>query len=193
MPSSKRDHLVETALGLFYERGFHATGIDTILREAGVAKMTLYNHFKSKDELIVAALDLHDARFMEWFGKRVDELADAPHDKLLVMFDVLEEWFASDAFNGCVFINAAAEYGNCNDPVHEAAARHKRLTFDYIVGLAQQAGATDPRALAQQLLLLQEGAIVVAHVLDAPIAARQARRAAHTLIDQGVIDHALAG
>ncbi len=186
MASSKRDHLVETALTLFYEQGFHATGIDTILREAGVAKMTLYNHFKSKDELIVAALDLHDARFLEWFAQRVDELADAPRDKLLVMFDVLEEWFNGDAFNGCVFINAAAEYGNCNDPVHEAAARHKRLTFDYIVDMAKQAGSVDPRGLGQQLLLLQEGAIVVAHVLDAPIAARQAKRAAQTLIDQAL-------
>ena len=188
MASKKRDHLVETALELFYQNGFHATGIDTILREAGVAKMTLYNHFKSKGDLIVAALELHDSRFQAWFAARVEKLADTPRERLLVMFDVLAEWFESDAFNGCVFINAAAEYGDCNDPVHETAARHKRLTFDYIVETARQAGSMDPRGLAQQLLLLQEGATVVAHVLDAPIAARQAKRAAGTLIDQAFND-----
>ncbi|MDA0339919.1 MAG: TetR/AcrR family transcriptional regulator [Proteobacteria bacterium] len=186
MAISKRDHLVDTALNLFYENGFHATGIDTILREAGVAKMTLYNHFKSKDELIVAALDLRDTRFREWFVARVEAMADTPRDKLLAMFDALEEWFETDAFNGCIFINAAAEYGKCDDPVHESAALHKRLVFDYIVDVAKASGTIDPRGLAQQLLLLQEGAIVVAHVLDAPIAARQAKRAAEALIDHSL-------
>ena len=72
MPSPKRDHLVDTAAALFQRDGFHATGIDTILAEAGVAKMTLYNHFKSKDELIVAALEVEGARYIAWLRDRAD-------------------------------------------------------------------------------------------------------------------------
>ena len=72
MALSRRDHLVETALALFMRDGFHATGIDRILSHAGVAKMTLYNHFKSKEELILAALRLRDERFLVWFPAAVE-------------------------------------------------------------------------------------------------------------------------
>jgi len=186
MPSSKRDLLVETALRLFQANGFHATGIDTILREAGVAKMTLYNHFRSKDELIVAALELQDRRFTAWFEERLDDLARTPRDKLLAIFDVLEEWFTSDGFSGCIFINASAEFGGRDHPVHAAAAQQKRAIFDRILTLADAADAADSRNLAQNLLILRDGAVAVAQVLDAPIAARQAKRVARLLIDESV-------
>ena len=106
MASTKRENLIETARRLFYRDGFHRTGIDAILAEAGVAKMTLYKHFKSKDELILATLRLRDERFRNSFMKAVEQRAEKPADRLLAVFDVLEEWFRTDEFCGCLFINA---------------------------------------------------------------------------------------
>ena len=185
MPSKKRNHLVDTALRLFAQDGFHATGIDTILAEAGVAKMTLYNHFKSKDELIVAALARYNDKAIAQMRATAEEATGNAEDKVLAIFDGFEDWFASPDFNGCLFINATAEYGDCDNPIHKECARHKRAVFDLYLSLARDAGVDDPRSTAQQLLLLREGAIVVAHVLDAPIAARQARRGAEMLLQQG--------
>ncbi len=129
MASPRRDHLVDTALRLFYRDGFHATGIDKILAESGVAKMTLYKHFKSKDELILAAVRRRDEQIRNWLMRAAERRARAPRDRLLALFDALEEWFRSDDFSGCMFINASAEFGRCDDPIHAAAAEHKRLVL----------------------------------------------------------------
>jgi AcrR family transcriptional regulator len=183
VPSPKRDHLVDVAAAIFRRDGFHATGIDTILAEAGVAKMTLYNHFKSKDELIVAALQAEGARYAGWLRERADALAEEPGERLLAIFDALEEWFEGGTFSGCLFMKAACEYGAVAHPVHAAAAAQKRGVYDYFLENAQSARLKDPRNLAQQLLVLHEGAIAVAHEFGAPLAARQAKRAAAVIID----------
>ncbi len=182
MASNKRDQLVDTALKLFYRDGFHATGIDRILAESGVAKMTLYNHFKSKDELILAALRLRDERFRNWFMKAVEQRAEKPAERLLAVFDVLEEWFRTDGFCGCMFINASAEFASPDDPIHVTSAEHKRLVLKYLRELAADAGSADPDELGDQIGLLLEGAIVLAHVTGRPDAAGQARSAAEVLL-----------
>ena len=186
MPPSRRDHLVDTALMLFQRDGFHATGIDTILAEAGVAKMTLYNHFKSKDELILATLRLRDEQFLDWFVAAVEARADKPRGRLLALFGALDEWINQPDFSGCAFINATAEYGRPDDPIHLAAAEHKRLVRDYIRATAEQAGAPDADALADVLDLLMQGAIVSAHVSGNRDAAKIARRAAAVLIKRAL-------
>ena len=89
MAVSRRDHLVDTALEMFCRDGFHATGIDKILAHAGVAKMTLYNHFRSKDELILAALRRRDEKFRNWFMRAVERLGKTPRNRLLAIFDAL--------------------------------------------------------------------------------------------------------
>lgn len=182
MALSRRDHLVDTALALFYRDGFHATGIDRILAEAGVAKMTLYKHFKSKDELILAALRRRDERFRDWFMAEVERRARPPEARLLAVFDALAAWFARPDFNGCMFVNASAEFARTEDPVHALAAEHKRLLLDYLKTLARAAGAAEPEALARKLELLVEGAIVAAHVCGDRAAAADARAAAETLL-----------
>lgn len=182
MAMSRRDHLVETALDLFYRNGFHATGIDRILAEAGVAKMTLYKHFRSKDDLILAVLRLRDERFREWFRASVEGRARSPRKRLMTIFDVLEEWFSAAGFQGDMFINAAAEYGDPAHPVHVAAAEHKAAMHRYFLNLASAAGARDPDALANQLALLVDGAIVTAHVAGNMRSARHARRIAKVLV-----------
>ncbi len=182
MASARRDHLIDKALELFYEHGFHATGIDKLLAESGVAKMTLYKHFKSKDELILAALRRRDEHFRNWFMRRVEALADSPRGRLAVLFDVLAEWFAQPGYNGCMFINAAAEFSDCSHPIHGASAEHKILMVRYVQELCAAAGAKDPAGLANQLTLLIEGAICMSHVARQEDAARHGRAAAEILL-----------
>ena len=165
---SKRDHLIDTAVDLFNSNGFHATGIDTILERAGVARMTLYNHFESKDQLILAALQRRDERFRAWFVEEVAQASDKPREQLVVLFDVLRRWISGDApgptFCGCTFINAAAEFGDPANPVHRAARTHKHKLRAIIAGIAEAAGARNPDSIAARLHLLIEGAIVTAQV-----------------------------
>ena len=126
MTATRRDHLLETALRMFYRHGFHATGIDAILAESGVAKMTLYKHFGSKEELILAALVLRDERWRAWLDAAIGRAGPAPRDRLLAVFDALVEWFADPGFAGCLFVRAAAEFPDPAHPAHREAARHKQ-------------------------------------------------------------------
>ena len=187
MPSSRRDQLVETALELFAREGYHATGIDRILAQAGVAKMTLYKHFKSKEELILAALRQRDERFRNGFMRAVENRGQSPRERLLAVFDVFGECMRGDDFHGCMFINACAEFGHQDDPIHATAAEHKRLILGYVTELARAAGATHPETLARQLCLLIEGAIVIAQVTGRVDTADEARAAAEILVDHAVV------
>lgn len=186
MPASRREHLLDTAIDLFSEQGYRATGIDTILAKAGVAKMTLYNHFKSKDELILAALRRVDERTRAHFAEEISRRGATPEDRLRAVFEDLERWFADPAFNGCLFIKAAADYPDARDPIHALAAEHKRLIRQFLEGLAREAAARDPAGLAQQLQLLFDGATVQAQVCGGTEAALQARTAAETLIQAAI-------
>ena len=183
MAPSRRDTLIETALELFNQEGYHATGIDRILAQSGVAKMTLYKHFKSKDALILAALQHRDLAFRKRLARRVDALASSPKAQLLAVFDALDEWFDESDFSGCMFINAAAEYATPQDPIYVAAGEHKHRILKYLRELATRAGAPSPRELAAGLMLLMEGAIVMAHVAGERGAAKQAKHTARLLIE----------
>ena len=186
--SVRRGQLIETALRLFYRHGFHATGIDRVLAEAGIAKMTLYKHFGSKDALILACLAERDRLFRAWFESEIDRRGKTGRDRLLAIFDILEAWFKSRDFHGCLFINAAAEHAPADDPVHVAAGAHKREIRRILEDVASEAGAGDPALLAGQLHLLMEGATVLAQVAGAFAAAGQARQAATALIDAALAD-----
>lgn len=186
--SVKREQLLETALRLFSEHGFHATGVDRILAEAGVARMTLYNHFKSKDELILAALRRRDEEFRNWFMRSVEGRADSPKARLLALFDALADWFHGEgpgrqAFLGCTFIKAAGEFCDPSSPEHRAAAEHKALLVRYVRGLAEQAGSDAPERLARELMLLKDGATVMAQVSGDLTAAVLAKEMARPLIE----------
>ncbi len=183
MSSSKRDQLVRKALEVFYRNGFHATGMDKLAIETGVSKTAMYKHFRTKGDLILAVLRLRDEEFRNWFSRRIDELASAPKAQLVASFDVLGEWFSQKGFRSCMFIKASSEYQDADDPIHVAAAEHKRLLLGYMSDLARTANATDPEMLARQLLLLQEGAIVTAHLQGVERIANDARAAAVVLID----------
>ena len=182
MRQTKRDELVRKALDTFYRNGFHATGMDMLAAESGVSKTSIYKHFRTKEDLILAALRLRDENFRNWLFRRMEELGDTPTEKLLAIYDALEEWFGETGFRGCMFIKASAEYQEPDHAIHAQSAEHKRLLFEHFAVLAAEAGAPDPQSLAQQLLVLKEGAIVMAVLGRGRGAARDARKAAETLI-----------
>jgi AcrR family transcriptional regulator len=185
MPAlSKRDLIVSEALKLFYRDGFNSTGVERIIKEAGVSKKTLYNHFRSKDELVLATLRKRDELFRNNLMRETERLASAPQDRLLAIFDVHHQWFHEKEFSGCMFINASAEFSSHDDPCHMISAEHKRLVREYIRLQAVQAGAKDPDSLARQLNLLLEGAIVDAHVSGNKDSALMARGMAAVFIER---------
>lgn len=190
MATGKRDLLVDTALDLFSQNGFHATGVDRILEKAGVARMTLYNHFKSKDELILAVLRRRDEKFRNWFMRTVERLGDTPEAQLLAAFDALGEWFKDKSFSGCMFINASAEFASLQDPIHMISTEHKNLMRSYLQGLAEAAGVTDHEELADEFMLLAEGAIVMTYVVGDNDAAERARNAAQKLLERALSSQA---
>jgi len=183
VPSSpKRDHLMATAFRLFYRDGYRAVGIDTLLAEAGVAKMTLYNHFPSKEDLIVAVLNERSAALQQALDTALSEAGRTPSRQLLAVFDGLKQWFESDEFKGCAFIRALSEYPDQDHPIHQAAWAYKRATNERFRTIAKNAGAKNPAAVADTISLLVDGAIVAAHATGSAESATQARAAAISLL-----------
>jgi AcrR family transcriptional regulator len=182
MSQSKRAELIRKALMLFYRNGFHATGMDLVARETGVSKTSIYKHFRTKEELILAVLRLRDENFRNWLYRRMEELADTPKGQLLAMFDALGEWFREDNFKGCMFIKASAEFQEHDHAINAQAYAHKQLLVDHFEALARQAGLPDPHVSARQLLILKEGAIVIAAMSHTDISAKEAKRIAEGLL-----------
>jgi len=184
--SSKREELIKTALMLFAKKGIHATGIDMIVERSGVTKKTLYAHFRSKEELVLAVLRQYDGMARNEFMRRVESGGKAPKARLLAIFDFAERWFQQSNFYGCLFINTIGEYSDKDTPIRQICKEYKKLLKFYIYSLCEQAGAKDPQALAEELALLLEGATVTAQVSQSPKTAQLAKRAAQTLIDKAI-------
>lgn len=181
--SAARDRLVDTAVALFNRYGFHATGVDRIVAAAKVAKKTLYSHFPSKEDLILAALARKEATFTEKFIPMVTASSGDPKQRLLTLFEMAKSWFSDPDFYGCLFVNAAVEYSEPGHPINACARRFKVHLRAFIREQAVAGGAADPDLLADQIALLFEGATTVAQVSARPDAATTARQIAATLID----------
>lgn len=179
---SARDRILAAAADLFYQEGIQNVGIDRIIATSGVAKMSLYNHFKSKDALVAAWLQQRDEAWRSWFQGRVEALATSPSDRLLVIFDALGEWFAQSDFRGCAFLNTTVELADPAHPGCQVAAAHQQAVADYLLDLVEQADLPEPQAIAQQLLILIEGAIVTALAQRSPAPAQQAKQVAEVLL-----------
>ncbi len=176
--AEKRKHIVRTAYRLFKRDGFHATGIDKIIAEAEVAKMTMYRHFPSKEGLIVEVLDWRAERFKRQLD-RLSEAAMTPGEKIAAIFDWHERWFDSPDFHGCLFQHALAEFGEPAHAVFEAVARQKRDLQQRMRDILAQS-LPDDRAghVATTLFMLIEGATVLAHMGQGKAAIVSARSAA---------------
>jgi AcrR family transcriptional regulator len=175
-PKNARDRLLDTAIDLFYANGFHSIGLDAILDETGVTKTTFYKHFESKEDLILEALRRRDAWEVSAWRRAIRKIAgDDPRRSLLAVFDVLDLWFNDPDFGGCMFINAAAEFPDPRDPVHQAAAEHKKNARDFYRDLAARAGARDAEGLADIFTTMFEGTLILRHVHHRNDAAKLAR------------------
>jgi AcrR family transcriptional regulator len=173
-----RDRILDTAFRLFYAHGPRGVGVDTVIAESAVAKATLYKHFPSKDDLVLAYLDKVD---QTWFGQlraAARAAGDDPRAQLVGMFDALVTACRREGYHGCAFINTAAE-SQSGGEIHARTVEHKTVVRAWVTDLAHRAGATDPHLLARQLTLLLDGGLS-AGVLDAdpatPLAAKAAAR-----------------
>jgi AcrR family transcriptional regulator len=195
-PLDARERLLEAAEALIYAGGIHATGVDAIVREAGAARKSFYTWFKSKDELVAEALRRRDERWMRWFVDGTLKRARTPGTRLVAMFDVLREWFATEGFHGCAFLNAAGETALPDDPVRIVAREHKARLLAFVReqcdALAAANGMNYRHAarLARQWLILIDGAIGVALVSGDADAALEARAAARQLLEAFTGGHA---
>jgi AcrR family transcriptional regulator len=180
--SAARQRILETADRLFYQEGIRAVGIDRVIAEAGVAKMSLYKHFASKDDLILAVLEHREQAVTEFFRSGMERHAGRGKHSLRAFFAVLEEWFESPGFRGCAFINAAVELA---DPAHagtEFVRGHKRRFAELLRELVEEAVGKKATKVANAVALLVEGAIVTAVIQGTPTAAGVARDAALKLV-----------
>lgn len=184
--SPTRQRLIEAAGKRFYRDGFRNVGIDQILADVGISKTAFYKHFECKEDLMLAALKNHDNWFQETFRQLIrDHGGDSPLDQLHAVVDVVDMLVKSEDFRGCIFVNAAIEFPLPHEPAHQAAASSKRAIEEIVFNLASEAGASEPRFLAQELCLIMEGAYVTRHVTGNPATVDIARRIARQMIEKG--------
>jgi len=180
-----RQRIVETAERIFYAEGIRAVGIDRIIAEAEVAKMTLYNHFASKDDLILAVLEFREEKFDALFEKWMGRHMKAGMNRLEALFAALKDWFESPGFRGCMFINARAELADAKHEGSKFSAQHKER-FHHMIGevITETTSAKAEKLMAPAISLLVEGAIVTAVMEESSKPADVARDAALALVSK---------
>lgn len=163
-----RERIVETASRLFYRDGLRATGVDTIIAESGVAKMSFYRHFPSKSDLVEEFLRRRHDRWMAWFTQAVERRLKRPGAGLEAVADALREWFEEPDFRGCAFINAFAETPLPHAEQNAIAREHKEQLRSFLEKLAERLSLKDPKNSAAQAMIIIEGTIVRAQMTGDP-------------------------
>ncbi|AEJ40472.1 TetR family transcriptional regulator [Sulfobacillus acidophilus TPY] len=181
MSSEVRERILDTASRLFYAEGIRAVGIDRIVAESGVAKMSLYNHFRSKDDLVVAHLERRHECWKEWFQAALSKRTIQPGEHVQALFDALGEWIWQNNARGCPFINATLELADPNHPAQSVADRHRAFVRDFIAEQLRADGIPPAQQLVDQLSLLMDGAII-GSVMGSVDATRRAAQMADEVI-----------
>jgi AcrR family transcriptional regulator len=181
--SSARQRLLETARDLFYHEGIRSVGVDTIVERSGVGKATLYRHFPTKDDLIAAYIAEEDHDHQQWFDDMAADPEHSPKEKLLAWFEACEQRIEEPGFRGCPFLNAMAEIADTAHPAYQSSVKHERALRDGLAQLSREAGARDPEQLADQLLLVVNGALASASLFGEASPAHQLTTIAAHLID----------
>lgn len=180
--AAPKDKVFQTASRMFYRHGYRAIGVDTLAAESGIGKMTLYRHYPTKDDLIVAYLKDSNDLFWRNFEESTKD-APSAHEKLLAFFDGLQEYVTTPTCYGCPFLNVATEYPETNYAGHQVAIEHKQSVRAKFRQLAKEAGAKRPDILADQLFLLMDGAYMASRMFGAKNPAMHLAEAARTLIE----------
>lgn len=189
-PATLREHVLEVASRLFYEKGVRNVGIDEIIKESGVARMTLYNNFGSKDQLVKEYLNRTSENFLTEYRGKIENAAKEPADRLVAAFSVLDEWFSSADFRGCWITNATVEMPKHDGPVREARESYHASLRHLFLDLAREAEVSDPKELVEQLLVIQRGAIISALLESDPAASARASRVAKRVVEAYLPVHA---
>lgn len=184
--TSTEEKLLLTARRLFCRVGIHATGISKILEEAGVARRSLYKHYGSKENLLKAVFDTEADMWFRWFDLVLPNRECSACERVLSLFDLLEEWFGKEDFFGCVFINAVAEHEKDSGWVKNAAVAHREKINGRLRAMVAACGARDPDVVTEKLSLIIDGAIVTAMVTGSGEAAHIGRLAAEDIMDRAV-------
>lgn len=179
-----RQRLVDTAISMFSEFGYRATGIDTLLAAANVAKMTMYAHFKSKDDLIVAVIDELSARLLAGFEGVSAVSGDTVELKVSAIFDVVSMKVVSEDFHGCEFIRALCEFPDPANPVHQAVISHRTRLAESLTSLVSPV-VSDPRRVGEEIALLIDGALVSGHASGSCSGVNAAKGIALSLLSKG--------
>jgi AcrR family transcriptional regulator len=183
MRAPTRQRLTEAAARRFYREGFRNVGIDQVLADVGISKTAFYKHFESKDDLMLAALEMKNRWLQDAFRDAIrDRGGPTAAGQLRVLLDVVDQIVSSTDYQGCIFVNASIEFPLLHEPAHVAAAQHKRSIEDIVHELAVRAQAVDPRALARELCLIMEGAYITRHITGDPQTIDIARRVADLVI-----------
>jgi AcrR family transcriptional regulator len=182
--AAARERILDTAYELFSRRGIRGVGIDEVVERADVAKATLYRHFPSKDELVIAFLQLREQRWTrEWVEAEARRRGDTPEEQLLAIFDLFDGWFREDGFEGCSFINVLLEMNDLGHPLGKACVLHLENIRAIVGGLAEEAGIEDTDGFARSWHILMKGSIVAAGEGDVE-AAQRAKAMARLLFEQ---------
>ncbi|MBA2517004.1 MAG: TetR/AcrR family transcriptional regulator [Solirubrobacterales bacterium] len=178
-----RERILEAAYELFSRRGVRGVGIDAIIARAGVARMTLYRHFSSKEELALACLARREQRWTrQWLQVEIEARATAPGERLLAVFDVFDEWFQTPEFEGCTFIRILLEATDSADSIGRAGREYLAGIRNMLADLARQAGLADAEDFAFKWHILMKGSIVAAGEGDLA-SARRAQQIAKVLLN----------
>jgi AcrR family transcriptional regulator len=182
--SAARQRILDSAYELFSRRGIRAVGIDEVIMNASVAKATLYRHFDSKDALVLAFLQQREQLWTRnWVEAEARRRGETPEEQLLAIFDLFDEWFQKDDFEGCSFINVLLEMNDRESVVGKASAEHLLNIRSIIRTLAEEAQLRDPDKFAHSWHILMKGSIVAAGEGDRE-AARRAQAMGRLLIEQ---------
>lgn len=179
-PRRTRATILRAATRLLYERGLDGIGVAELCSRLGVSKETLYRHFGTKDGLVHAVLEARSDQAVRRLTDAVTAAGDDPADQLTALFAALQGRYDEPSFRGCALLNAAAQHHT--DTVRGITARHLDRYLELLTGIADRAGAADPQRLARQLLMLVEGATVIADHHDHTRAGEHACQAALTLL-----------
>lgn len=182
--SEARQRILETADRLFYQEGIRAVGIDRIIAEAGVAKMSLYKHFPSKDDLILAVLKYREEGVLGFFRSAMERHGKKAKNPLRAFFAALKDLFESPGFRGCPFQNAAVELADPSHPGAEFVRGHKQRFSEFLRTLVEERVGKAAAKVAPAVSILVEGAIVTAVIQGNPAAADMARDAALKLVGE---------
>lgn len=184
--SEVRQHIIETASHLFYKNGYNSTGINEVISEAGIAKATLYNHFKSKEDICISYLNFKNAHFIETI-KAFCESKPNGTAQVIAIFDFLEGFYNDKNFNGCWCLNTISEIPSDNVRIREEIQSQKQQFIDFINDLIktnlQISKQNERNTLANRLYIIYEGAVAESHLHRSDWPITEAKEFAKTILN----------